>query len=267
MTSQETGAPSAAVTLFDTHAHYYDAAFDADRDALLSRLPSDGVRYVVNVGCNLARARAGRWSLRSGMIIFTPGWESIPATPGNGRTGRSTSCVRWRRTRRSWRSGKSASTTTTTPRRATYSARRSARRCVWPKNSVCPCPSTTATRTAARALRSYGSSGGARRVPLLFRLRRDGAGTDVARLVSRLHRRRDVSKREKDRGGRRGRAGGPHPARDGLPVPGAGTPAAARARDSSLLVHTGAKIADLRGVPAAELYALTCENARRFYGV
>ena len=227
MTSQETGAPSAAVTLFDTHAHYDDAAFDADRDALLSRLPSDGVRYVVNVGCNLASSRRAVELAKRYDYIYA-GVGVHPGNAGNGRTGRSTSCVRWRRTRRSWRSGKSASTTTTTPRRATYSARRSARRCVWPKNSVCPCPSTTATRTA-RALRSYGSSGGARRVPLLFRLRRDGAGTDVARLVSRLHRRRDVSKREKDRGGRRGRAGGPHPARDGLPVPGAGTPAAARA--------------------------------------
>lgn len=43
--------------LFDTHAHYDDAAFDADREALLSRLPSDGVRYVVNVGCDLASSR------------------------------------------------------------------------------------------------------------------------------------------------------------------------------------------------------------------
>ena len=44
-------------TLFDTHAHYDDAAFDADRDALLSLLPSKGVRYVVNVGCDLESSR------------------------------------------------------------------------------------------------------------------------------------------------------------------------------------------------------------------
>ncbi len=44
-------------TLFDTHAHYDDAAFDADREALLARLPEDGVRYVVNVGCDLASSR------------------------------------------------------------------------------------------------------------------------------------------------------------------------------------------------------------------
>ena len=29
--------------LFDTHAHYYDKAFDPDRDALLSALPERGV--------------------------------------------------------------------------------------------------------------------------------------------------------------------------------------------------------------------------------
>ena len=34
--------------LFDTHAHYYDAAFDADRDAVLSSLPAHGVERVVD---------------------------------------------------------------------------------------------------------------------------------------------------------------------------------------------------------------------------
>jgi TatD DNase family protein len=33
--------------IFDTHAHYTDNAFDDDRDILLSRLPSDGVKYIV----------------------------------------------------------------------------------------------------------------------------------------------------------------------------------------------------------------------------
>ena len=38
---------------FDTHAHYYDDAFDADRDALLSALPGKGVTLVVCPGCDL----------------------------------------------------------------------------------------------------------------------------------------------------------------------------------------------------------------------
>ena len=40
-------------TIFDSHAHYDDAAFDADRDALLERLPGLGVCNVINVGADL----------------------------------------------------------------------------------------------------------------------------------------------------------------------------------------------------------------------
>ena len=39
--------------LFDTHAHYYDQAFDADRDAVLSALPGAGVGLVLCPGCDL----------------------------------------------------------------------------------------------------------------------------------------------------------------------------------------------------------------------
>ena len=39
--------------IFDTHAHYYDDAFDPDRDALLSSLPERGVALVVCPGCDL----------------------------------------------------------------------------------------------------------------------------------------------------------------------------------------------------------------------
>ena len=44
--------------IFDTHAHYYDDAFDADRDALLSALPGRGVELVVCPGCDLDSSRA-----------------------------------------------------------------------------------------------------------------------------------------------------------------------------------------------------------------
>ena len=40
--------------IFDTHAHYYDEAFDPDREALLSSLPERGVALVVCPGCDLA---------------------------------------------------------------------------------------------------------------------------------------------------------------------------------------------------------------------
>ena len=55
-----------SVTLFDTHAHYDSRKFDADRDAVLSALPGQGVELVVNPGCDLASSAkavelAGRW--------------------------------------------------------------------------------------------------------------------------------------------------------------------------------------------------------------
>ncbi len=39
--------------LFDTHAHYDSHKFDADRDGILSSLPEKGVSLVVNPGCDL----------------------------------------------------------------------------------------------------------------------------------------------------------------------------------------------------------------------
>ena len=38
--------------LFDTHAHYDDAKFDEDRDAILSSLKDNGVGFAVDVGCS-----------------------------------------------------------------------------------------------------------------------------------------------------------------------------------------------------------------------
>ena len=43
--------------LFDTHAHYDAAQFDADRDQVLSSLPGQGVGLVVNPGCDLPSSR------------------------------------------------------------------------------------------------------------------------------------------------------------------------------------------------------------------
>ncbi len=43
--------------LFDTHVHMNDPAFDADRDALISSFPQQGVGLAMNVGCSLASSR------------------------------------------------------------------------------------------------------------------------------------------------------------------------------------------------------------------
>ena len=43
--------------LFDTHAHMDDRAFDADREALLSALPVQGIGLLMNPGCSLESSR------------------------------------------------------------------------------------------------------------------------------------------------------------------------------------------------------------------
>ena len=43
--------------LFDTHAHMDDRAFDADREELLTALPSRGIQFLMNPGCSLASSR------------------------------------------------------------------------------------------------------------------------------------------------------------------------------------------------------------------
>jgi TatD DNase family protein len=43
--------------LFDTHAHFDAAQFDADRDEVLSGLPARGVSLVVDPGCDLPSSR------------------------------------------------------------------------------------------------------------------------------------------------------------------------------------------------------------------
>ena len=44
--------------IFDSHAHYDDDAFDADRETLLSALPEQGIGLLMNPGCSLASSRA-----------------------------------------------------------------------------------------------------------------------------------------------------------------------------------------------------------------
>lgn len=43
--------------LFDTHAHYDTEQFDTDRDALLATLPEQDVALVVNPGCDIPTSR------------------------------------------------------------------------------------------------------------------------------------------------------------------------------------------------------------------
>ena len=43
--------------IFETHAHYDDAKFDTDREALLADLPQRGISPVINVGASIATTK------------------------------------------------------------------------------------------------------------------------------------------------------------------------------------------------------------------
>lgn len=42
---------------FESHAHYDDGRFDKDREEILNLLPSCGIDYVINVGCDMESSR------------------------------------------------------------------------------------------------------------------------------------------------------------------------------------------------------------------
>ena len=43
--------------IFDTHAHYDDEAFDADRDSLLAAMPQEGVGLILDPGCDIGTSK------------------------------------------------------------------------------------------------------------------------------------------------------------------------------------------------------------------
>ena len=47
------------MNLFDSHAHMDDRRFDDDRQELLASFPQQGLRYLMNAGCDLESSKAG----------------------------------------------------------------------------------------------------------------------------------------------------------------------------------------------------------------
>ena len=45
--------------VFDTHSHYTDTAFDPDRDAVLQRLPEQGIVHAVLAGTTIEDSAQG----------------------------------------------------------------------------------------------------------------------------------------------------------------------------------------------------------------
>lgn len=61
--------------LFDTHAHMDDAAFDMDREQLLSSLPGQGIGLLMNPGCSLVSSRNA--------VLLAQGYDYIYAAVGS----------------------------------------------------------------------------------------------------------------------------------------------------------------------------------------
>ena len=72
--------------IFDSHAHYDDEAFDADREELLAALPEKGICHVVNCGADLTSSRqaialAEQYSYFSAAVGIHP--EEVKNVPPN----------------------------------------------------------------------------------------------------------------------------------------------------------------------------------------
>ena len=68
--------------LFDTHAHYDDEAFDADRDAVLTALPEHGVGLILNPGCDLESSRRAVELARAYPHVYAAvGWHPENCAP------------------------------------------------------------------------------------------------------------------------------------------------------------------------------------------
>lgn len=260
-----TDPASGPVALFDTHAHYDDAAFDADREALLSRLPSDGVRYVVNVGCDLASSRqavalAQQYDYIYAGVGIHPG-NAEECTPEALETLRQLAAhpkvvaigeigldyhydtpprdVQRAVFRAQMRLAGELGLPVSVHDRDAHGESLEIVREFPAVRGVFHCFSGSVE--TARELTSLGWYLGFTGV-VTFKNAKKTAAVAIDAPADRILIETDC----------------PYLA----PEPCRGTRC-----DSSLLVHTGAKIAALRGVPPEKLYALTYENARRFYGI
>lgn len=72
---------------FDTHAHYDDERFDADRDELLGKMPKNGVELIVNPGCDEQSSLAAMdFAARYEHVYAAVGWHPENADSFRGES-------------------------------------------------------------------------------------------------------------------------------------------------------------------------------------
>ena len=68
--------------IFDTHAHYDDAQFDTDRDTLLAAMPENGVGLILDPGCDFETSRkAVEIAERFPHVYAAVGWHPENCAP------------------------------------------------------------------------------------------------------------------------------------------------------------------------------------------
>lgn len=68
--------------IFDTHAHYDDEAFDADREMLLASMPEHGVGLILDPGCDLESSRRAVELARAYPHVYAAvGWHPENCAP------------------------------------------------------------------------------------------------------------------------------------------------------------------------------------------
>ena len=73
--------------IFDTHAHYDDEAFDADREELLASMPAQGVGLILDPGCDLETSRrAVELARRFPHVYAAVGWHPENCAPYTGES-------------------------------------------------------------------------------------------------------------------------------------------------------------------------------------
>ena len=73
--------------IFDTHAHYDDEAFDADREELLASMPENGVGLIVDPGCDLESSRrAVEIAEKYPHVYAAVGWHPENCAPYTGES-------------------------------------------------------------------------------------------------------------------------------------------------------------------------------------
>lgn len=73
--------------IFDTHAHYDDKKFDADRQEVLAAMPAKGVSLIVDPGCDGESSRAACALAREFPFVYAAvGWHPEEWQSWNGES-------------------------------------------------------------------------------------------------------------------------------------------------------------------------------------